>query len=102
MEESGKDTFFMRVYAVVAEIPYGKVASYGQIATLLGNPRAARSVGWALSVCPDDLPWHRVVKADGSITGGSYAELRRELLIEEGIEFLPDGRVDMQRCQWIV
>ena len=102
MEDSEKHTFFERVYEVVAEIPQGKVVSYGQIATLLGNPRAARSVGWALSVCPENLPWQRVVMADGSITGGSYAELRRQLLIDEGVELLPDGRVDMQRCQWIV
>jgi len=100
MEESKKHNFFKRVYEVVEGIPFGKVVSYGQIAALLGNPKAARSVGWALSVCPENLPWQRVVKADGSITGGSYSELRRELLIDEGVELLPDGRVDMQRFQW--
>ena len=100
MEDSGKENFFDRVYGVVARIPRGKVVSYGQIAALLGNPRAARSVGWALSACPDGLPWQRVVKADGSITGGAYAELRRELLMQEGIEFQLDGRVDMKACAW--
>ena len=59
-------------------------------------------VGWALRVCPSDLPWQRVVMADGSITGGVYADLRKELLKEEGIYFLPDGRVDMKVCQWTV
>ncbi|MDR1357982.1 MAG: MGMT family protein [Coriobacteriales bacterium] len=94
------NTFFKRVYALVAQVPRGRVVSYGQIAALLGNPRAARSVGWALSACPEELPWQRVVKADGSVTGGVWAELRRELLGEEGVDFLPDGRVDMDACRW--
>ena len=100
MTEPEKDSFFVRVNAVVAQVPYGKVVSYGQIAVFLGNPRGARMVGWALSVCPEELPWQRVVMADGSITGGAYAELRRELLIEEGVEFLLDGRVNMKTCRW--
>lgn len=83
------------------QIPYGKVVSYGQIAALLGNPSGARTVGWAMSACPEELPWHRVVKSDGSITGGSYAALRRELLVEEGVEFLVDGRVNMHTCRWV-
>ena len=94
------DSFFQRVYALVALIPRGQVASYGQLARLLGDPRAARQVGWAMRCCPDDLPWQRVVKADGSIAGGGWAELRRALLEDEGVPFLPDGRVDMARCQW--
>jgi len=90
--------FFEQVHAVVEKIPHGKVVSYSQIARMLGRPRAAREVGWAMRVCPDGLPWHRVVMADGSITGGVYAELRRALLEDEGVTFLPDGRVDMERC----
>ena len=93
--------FFSRVYDVVRRIPYGKVASYGQIAGLLGAPRAARQVGWALRRCPDSLPWQRVVRADGSIAGGGYSELRRALLLEEGVPFTPDGRVDMPKCRWL-
>ena len=89
--------FFEQVYAVVEKIPYGKVVSYSQIARMLGRPRAAREVGWAMRVCPEGLPWQRVVMADGSITGGVYAELRRALLEDEGVTFLPDGRVDMER-----
>ena len=87
--------FFEQVYAVVARIPYGKVMSYGQIAVMLGHPRAARQVGWAMRCCPNHLPWQRVVLADGSITGGVHAHLRKELLEAEGVAFLPDGRVDM-------
>jgi methylated-DNA-protein-cysteine methyltransferase-like protein len=93
-------SFFEQIYAVVAAIPYGKVASYGQIARMLGRPRAAREVGWAMSNCPEELPWQRVVKADGSITGGVHAEIRRAFLAQEGIAFLPDGRVDMEVHRW--
>ena len=93
-------TFFDRVYEIVARVPCGRVVSYGQIARMLGSPRAARTVGWALSVCPDALPWQRVVKADGTIAGGGFAELRRAMLIDEGVPFLPDGRVDMEMWEW--
>ena len=93
------DSFFQRVYAVVAAIPYGKVLSYGDIAKLIGYPRRARFVGFAMRACPDGLPWHRVVMADGTITGGDYAPLREMLLRREGVPFLPDGRVDMKRCR---
>jgi hypoxanthine-DNA glycosylase len=67
---------------------------------MLGRPRAAREVGWAMSNCPDELPWQRVVMADGSITGGECAAARRALLRDEGVPFLPDGRVDMEACAW--
>ena len=94
-------SFFQQVYEVVAQIPYGRVISYGQIARLLGAPRAARQVGWAMHSCPDGLPWQRVVMADGSIAGGGWSALRRVLLEQEGVPFLPDGRVDMARCRWL-
>lgn len=93
------DAFFQQVYALVAQIPEGCVISYGGLARMLGRPRAARMVGWALRCCPEALPWQRVVKADGSIAGGQ-AELRRELLRREGVSFFADGRVDMARCVW--
>ena len=72
-------SFFASVYALVAQIPPGFVASYGQLARMLGAPLAARQVGWAMRRCPEELPWHRVVKADGSIAGGGQSELRRAL-----------------------
>ena len=93
-------SFFQRVYSLVRQIPAGACASYSQLAYLLGAPRAARQVGWAMRTCPDDLPWQRVVKADGSIAGGGCADLRRALLEAEGVPFLPDGRVDLRACQW--
>ena len=95
-----ESSFFERVYALVRQIPEGTCVTYGQIAWMLGAPRSARQVGWAMRRCPDDLPWQRVVKSDGSIAGGGYAELRRALLEQEGISFLPDGRVDLKACQW--
>jgi methylated-DNA-protein-cysteine methyltransferase-like protein len=93
--------FFEQVYSVVAQIPRGRVVSYGQIARLVGKPGAARQVGWAMRRCPEGLPWQRVVMADGSITGGDYAAQRRALLMEEGVAFLADGRIDMQKCAWM-
>ena len=91
---------FQDVYDIVRQIPYGKVVSYGEIARMLGWSRGARVVGWAMRVCPEGLPWQRVVMADGSITGGEYSDLRRALLEEEGVIFLADGRVDMKKCSW--
>ena len=84
----------------MAQIPYGRVISYGGIAKLLGRANGSRMVGWAMRRCPEQLPWHRVVKADGSIADGGEAGLRRALLAREGIPFLPDGRVDLGRCLW--
>jgi len=92
--------FFAAVYSAVARIPRGRVVSYGQIAAMIGARGAARQVGWAMHRCPDELPWQRVVMADGAITGGMYADIRRALLEAEGVPFLPDGRVDISACKW--
>jgi len=91
-------TFNQKVYNLVEQIPLGKVVSYGEIARALGNPRASRQVGWAMAKCPEHLPWQRVVKANGEITGFDiYAEMRRNLLEEEGITFTLNGNVDMKK-----
>jgi len=94
-------SFAQQVYDIVAQIPYGQVTSYGKIAAVLGRPRAAREVGWAMRNCPEGLPWQRVVMADGAIAGGGYATERRALLETEGIWFLPNGKVDMGRHRWL-
>lgn len=94
------NAFFEQVYDIVAVIPYGKVVSYGQIARKLGSPRSARMVGWAMARCPEGLPWHRVIKNDGSISRGVMADLCHDLLADEGVSFLPDGRVDMEIFRW--
>ena len=92
--------FNEQVYSIVEKIPCGKVVSYGQIAWMLGRPRGARLVGWAMRNCPEHLPWQRVVKADGTIADGGHPEIRRAPLEAEGVPFLPDGRVDMKSCLW--
>ena len=92
--------FTSGVYEIVGRIPMGKVVSYGQIARMLGNPRGAREVGWAMKNCPEGLPWQRVVMADGSVTGGVHSELRRAILQDEDVPFLSDGRVDLNSCRW--
>lgn len=96
---------FERIYEVVKAIPRGKVASYGQVAAYAGNPRWARVVGYALHVNPDpdNIPCFRVVTREGKLSeafafGGENRQ--RELLENEGVEFLPDGRVDMKRFVW--
>jgi methylated-DNA-protein-cysteine methyltransferase related protein len=94
------NSFFQQVYAVVGQIPSGSVVSYGQIARMMGRPRAAREVGRAMRYCPEELPWQRVVMADGSIKGGMSADMRKVLLKAEGVTFLKDGRVDMESCQF--
>lgn len=91
---------FNRIYAVVCKIPKGKVATYGQVALLAGNPRWARVVGYALhnNPSPQIIPCHRVVNREGRVAeafvfGGG--EVQRRLLEEEGVIFGPDGRIDL-------
>lgn len=98
-------SFFDEVYRVVSMIPPGEVATYGQIASYLGNPRGARTVGWALSSLPAgmDVPWHRVINAQGRISGRPdrrRATEQRAMLEEEDIVFDDDGRVDLGRHGW--
>jgi methylated-DNA-protein-cysteine methyltransferase-like protein len=107
--------FTERVYAMVRQVPYGRVVSYGGIAALLGQPRAARGVGGALSALDDygadntspgdsDVPWWRVVNRNGqiSIQGGLHggALLQRALLEAEGVQFEHD-RIDWKRFGWV-
>lgn len=93
-------SFFTQVHEIVGRIPRGKVATYGQIAFLLASPRGARAVGWAMRQCPGELPWHRVIRSDGTLASIGPWELQRMLLEAEGIPFLPDGRVDIAVCQF--
>ncbi len=96
---------FEKIYEVVRAIPKGKVASYGLVALLAGNPRWSRVVGYALHVNPEPIaiPCHRVVTKNGELSkafafGGE--NMQRTLLADEGVEFLDDGRVDMKRFLW--
>jgi methylated-DNA-protein-cysteine methyltransferase related protein len=97
--------FFAAVWQIVAKVPVGKVVTYGQIAAMLGNPRAARTVGWALHSLPDntDLPWHRVINSQGRIStdcGEHSPNLQRYLLEKEGVIFDAKGHVDLDVHQW--
>jgi len=97
--------FFEDVYALVRRIPRGKVATYGQIARMLGAPRSARVVGWALHGNPPGsrVPWHRVVQQRGSLSPSvcpANPGRQRRLLTREGVGFLLDGRIDMFAHQW--
>lgn len=98
--------FFARVYDVVRQIPEGRVATYGQVASMVGEPRKARFVGFAMHSSPGakgGVPCHRVVFKDGSLCAGYVfggPDAQRALLEEEGVTFLADGRVDMGLCQW--
>ena len=92
------------IYEMVAQIPYGRVATYGQIATLAGYPGRARQVGYALAGMPEelDLPWQRVINAQGKVsprTGSRWHEFQYELLEQEGILF-EENRVDLARYRW--
>lgn len=96
---------FERIYEIVKQIPKGKVASYGRVAALAGNPAWSRVVGYALHVNPDpdSIPCYRVVTKDGKLSeafafGG--INVQRELLEKDGVGFLADGRVDMDKFEW--
>ena len=97
-------SFYDRIYEAVLQIPYGKVATYGQIATMAGNGRAARAVGNALHInpAPDVIPCYRVVNSKGRLAphfafGGSAVQ--KELLEAEGIEVI-DYMVDLKKYQY--
>ena len=104
--------FFQLIYFYVRQIPCGKVATYGQLARLAGNPRMARQVGWALHQNPEPscdaqaqnpVPCHRVVNRDGFLSGsfafgGSHAQ--KELLEAEGVAVSGDNRVDLAIYLW--
>ena len=97
--------FRRAVLAVVAAIPRGRVTTYGQIAEAIGHPRRARHVGMALARTSDadDYPCHRVVNRDGYLSGGwafGHPEVMRQLLEEEGVEFVAPMRVDLPRFLW--
>lgn len=95
--------FFQQVYRIIVQIPYGRVCTYGQIARLLGNPRQARVVGYALRAAPDELPCHRVVNRFGELSDAfspQGKETHRQKLAAEGVGFLPDGRVDLAAHFW--
>lgn len=96
--------FYQRVVKLIKSIPYGKVATYGQIAEYAGNRRAAREVAYILhsSSEKENLPWQRVINSKGRISmkpGRGY-ELQKQLLQDEGVIFDEEDRVDFDKFLW--
>jgi len=104
-----QQAYYEQVWNLVKQIPKGKVAAYGQIALMLPPPNGVeieaykafgpRWVGGAMAACPDDVPWQRVINAQGKISERSGAEKQRQILEEEGIVFVKD-KVDMKKYGW--
>ncbi|MCC6458466.1 MAG: MGMT family protein [Caldilineaceae bacterium] len=108
MSRSPADSWYVngptqeRIYLVVRQIPPGKVSTYGDIAAIVGDC-TARMVGYAMAAARGDLPWHRVINAQGKISprgDGGGEELQRARLEDEGIHF-SDGKVDLKRVRWL-
>jgi len=98
------------VWEIVRQVPPGRVVTYGQVAGLIPLPEGMdpksyfafgpRWVGGAMAACPDDVPWQRVINAQGKISLRPGAEKQRELLEDEGVDFDEAGRLDLRRFQW--
>lgn len=98
------ETFTQRVIRAIRSVPRGKVATYGLIALVAGNPRGARQVAWTLhSVTEKEkLPWHRLINSQGKISlpkGAGY-ETQKELLLDEGVTFDREDRIALDRFLW--
>ncbi len=102
------EKFYEHVYQLVAQIPEGRVMTYGQIAVLLGRPTAARAVGYALRQLPPDrkIPWQRVINSQGRISPRGMTKPLHEptvqqiLLEQEGVEFDAQGKTDLEHYLW--
>lgn len=95
--------FTVTVLQIIRSIPHGRVSTYGQIARLAGKPRGARQVSRVLSSCSDkhDLPWHRVINSQGTISlPGDGGTIQRALLEKEGIEFNLRGVINLEIFEW--
>ena len=97
-----KPTFRDQIYEVVAQIPKGKVMTYGQIAAICGRPRAARIVGGVAHYGDTELPWQRVVKKDGSLAEGypGGTEGHKAALAAEGVQIDSNYKVNMEQSLW--
>ena len=103
-ENSRDSSFSIRIIDLIKSIPQGKVATYGQIATYAGNPRASRLVVWALNSYweKEKLPWHRVINSKGriSLKPGHGYEIQKMLLLKDGIVFEEDDSIDLKKYLW--
>ncbi len=102
--------FQAQVWEITRQIPEGKVATYGQIASMIAPPGTltlkdymafgARWVGGAMAACPNDVPWQRVINAQGKISQRPGAELQAQLLRAEGVFFNDNGKIDFEKYGW--
>lgn len=100
-----RKSFNQRVWELVSAIPQGRVASYGQLASMLGHPRRARQVGFALHQTPEHLvlPWHRVINSKGQLSFSTHSEqymLQKAMLEAEKVRFTDDGHIDFKEFGW--
>ncbi len=101
-----KNNFFIEVYKVTAQIPYGRVSTYGAIAQYIGTGRSARMVGWALNKCHTCnfyVPAHRVVNKQGRLTGKLYfggEQVMKQLLEQEGAIIQEDVIINFKEIFW--
>ncbi len=105
-----RDSFFQTVWKIVRQIPAGKVSTYGQIAGYIPTPpdvlpddylaNRARWVGHAMAASPGDVPWQRVINAQGKISARQGAKEQRGLLEAEGVAFDARERIDLKRFGW--
>lgn len=110
MPSKPRAEFDPQVYQLCCEIPAGRVSTYGRLAAMIPPPAGidplayervrARWVGYALSSCPPDVPWHRVLNARGESSLRPGREIQRALLEQEGVQFDAHGRVDLESCLW--
>lgn len=100
-----RTAFTQKVISLIRQIPYGKVASYGQIAKLAGQPNASRGVVWILHSTSkkEKLPWHRVINSRGQISfpiGSGDFKIQKKLLLAEGAEFISLSTVNLVESHW--
>lgn len=104
MKGKGGASAWEAVYAIVREVPPGRVTTYGAISKRLEGQLSPRAVGWAMHVCPADVPWHRVVNASGGYSAERLPSgrpgLQKALLKAEGVTFRKNGAVDLEACLW--
>lgn len=105
------EMFKALAWAVVQQVPPGRVVTYGQVAALVGVPNGvtaenyrafgARWVGGAMAACPPGVPWQRVINSQGKISlPGENGRQQRTLLEAEGVQFQPNGKIDLNRFGW--
>jgi len=105
MAKKDKSNFFEKVYAIVQQIPAGRITSYGAIAKCIGSPQSARMVGWAMNASHNrrDVPAHRVVNRKGLLTGKHHFEgtnLMQQLLENEGIVVIENQIQNFEEIFW--